>query len=525
MASEVKNIHKVCLGDLLLADLPVSVSNISVLGITIDSREVKAGYAFVAVQGIQQHGKEFIGQAIDNGAVVILIQSQTSNVEIDGSKAAPIIFLPELNSQLSAIAGRFYQQPSHAIPVMGVTGTNGKTSCSQLYAQLSALLQKNCGVLGTMGYGVCSGVNAKQTQLSLVTTGMTTPDPIRTQKIVRELVDAGSESIAMEVSSHGLDQGRVADITFDTVVFTNLSHDHLDYHGDMESYGAAKTKLFLMTGLKRAVLNKDDAYSEVIKAKISQGVEILFYSVENAQADICLSHLRYQSNATSATLHTPLGSWPIQIQMSGRFNLSNLLAVIAAHYPHEINDVEKQNFSFLVESLSYLKPVPGRMELISNATGRQVFVDYAHTPDALENILQAVKELGSNQLWCVFGCGGDRDKDKRPLMAKIAEQYADRIVVTSDNPRHEDPSVIVEDIVAGFAATSYEVCVERQQAIHTAINASMPGDIIVIAGKGHEDYQLIGDNKLPFSDQDCARLALRSIEQINNVDSVEVKND
>jgi UDP-N-acetylmuramoyl-L-alanyl-D-glutamate--2,6-diaminopimelate ligase len=504
-----------------------SLAEVVVSGLSIDSRQINPGDIFVAVQssdvqGADVRSRDYISQAIERGASAILIGSADEQLMLSYQQDVPVIAIPLLEKNLSGIAGQFYNRPSAELPVVGITGTNGKTTCSQLYAQLSALTGKISGVVGTIGYGCCSlaADNGHATVLPLVNTGMTTPDAIRTQAICAELLAAGSHNIVMEVSSHGLDQGRVADIDFTTAVFTNLTHDHLDYHGSMQEYAAAKTLLFTLPSLQHAVINLDDAYAEQLMSQINSNVSIVTYSLLNPTADIFLSDVCYQVSSTTALLHTPLGVYPLLTHLLGKFNLSNLLAVLSTFYIADNDSSVRANVSGDFEKIlslsQYLTTASGRMELIANSTGRQVIVDYAHTPDALENVLQAVSENAAagteKKLWCVFGCGGNRDKEKRALMANIAERYADHVVVTSDNPRGENPQFIIDDVCKGFIFDNHQVVADREQAIIAAIEGSAVNDIIIIAGKGHEGYQLIGDKKIPFSDQNIARLTLRKLE-------------
>ena len=492
--------------------LPANVGEIVVDGFSIDSRTITQGYVFVAMAGVHAHGEKYISQAILQGAVVIFVDT-TDDVSVTFEKNTPIIAIPQLGKVLSHIVGQFYGHPTHSFPVIGITGTNGKTTCSQMYAQLSALEGKVSGVIGTNGYGVCHLRSDKDnaTELTLTSTGMTTPDAIRVQSICASLA-ADGDNIVMEVSSHGLEQNRVAAIEFSGAIFTNLSHDHLDYHGDMAAYGEAKAKLFLSPSLQFAVINKDDPFSTRLLNVMNTNVKVITYSVCDTSADMYLSNIRYQSSSTQAVLHTAFGEYEISTHLVGLFNLSNLLAVLGAFYAEDMSAVNTSRFEKILALVKYVQPVLGRMESISNRVNRQVVVDYAHTPDALKNVLQAVTEYAKAKVHCVFGCGGDRDKDKRQLMAAIAEIHADHIIVTDDNPRTEDPQNIIDNICDGFSNSKHEVVRDREQAIRIAIESSAENDIIVIAGKGHEDYQIIGEKKIPFSDQAVARLSLRKME-------------
>lgn len=495
--------------------LPADLAALDVSGLSIDSRKVQAGFLFVAVQGIHQHGLHFVDKAQDAGAVAILMESDNKLVQILKRKSGlPYISIPNLEQLLSKVAGRFFDSPSEGFAIVGITGTNGKTTCSQLLAQLLALHGEQAGVLGTMGYGIFQknqDDNHKSVNINLTTTGMTTPDPITTQALLAELSDLEITQLAMEVSSHGLVQGRVADVSINTAVFTNLSHDHLDYHGDMQTYGEAKSRLFTMPTVSHSAINIDDDYGSVLIEKIQQKnpqSSITTYSIENSKATIYLSNINVYQGKTSAILHTPDQQYDFSTQLVGRFNLSNILAVLAALY-------QRADFAEIIELLPLVKAVKGRMESLSNSLDKQVIIDYAHTPDALKNALQAARESmtkDSQKLWCVFGCGGDRDKEKRPVMASMAETYSDEVVLTSDNPRNENPKTILQDVQKGFSIKEPKTIADREEAIRYAIQQSDQGDIIVIAGKGHEDYQLVKGEILPFSDHEIARLALRELE-------------
>lgn len=492
--------------------LPDNIGDIVVGGFSIDSRTIQQGDVFVAMAGVHVHGEKYILQAIRQGAVVVFVEGR-GDFSVTYEKNIPVIAIPQLEKVLSYIVGQFYGHPTQLLPVIGVTGTNGKTTCTQIYAQLFALAGGVSGVIGTNGYGVCRlrCDESDVTELSLTSTGMTTPDAIRVQSICASLA-ADSGNIVMEVSSHGLEQERVAAIDFNGAIFTNLSHDHLDYHGDMAAYGEAKAKLFMFPSLQFAVINKDDVFSAKLLEKINADVRVVSYSVHNASADIYLSNIQYQSSLTQAVLHTAWGEYAIATQLVGLFNLSNLLAVLGAFYAEKSNAGDLSGFENILPLVEYVQPVLGRMEAIANRVDRQVVVDYAHTPDALKNVLQAVTGYATANVYCVFGCGGDRDVSKRQLMAEIAERYADNIIVTDDNPRTEDPQNIIDNICQGFSANKHQIIRDREQAINTAIESSEKNDIIVIAGKGHENYQIVGEKKIPFSDQSVARLALRKME-------------
>jgi UDP-N-acetylmuramoyl-L-alanyl-D-glutamate--2,6-diaminopimelate ligase len=507
------------LGEILpMVDLSQSLDCTEIVGLTIDSRAVKPGYIFVAVRGVHTHGREFIPQAVASGAVIILVDSDEEFIDTN----VPVVAVDHLEKKLSQIANYFYGHPSEVIPVIGITGTNGKTTCTQLLAQCLSFLGEPCGVMGTLGYGLLkpdplAGVHSEKAEEveTFNTTGMTTPDAIRTQGICAELLEQNAHYIAMEVSSHGLIQHRASAVDINTAVFTNLSHDHLDYHGTMDAYGEAKSQLFCMPSVSVAVINQDDAYAQLMIDKVSENVQLITYSLnsrksvsDNAKAHFLLTDIRVSDRGMQALLVFGDNEITIDTALAGEFNLSNLLAVIAVLHAHNFE------MSEIVKAISSIKPVPGRMELIPNCLGLRVVVDYAHTPDALKNALVALAPYVEGKLWCVFGCGGDRDREKRPKMAAIAESIADKVVVTSDNPRSESPVQIFSDIEKGFSITNteHEFIADRADAIKYAISEANAGDVVLIAGKGHEDYQVIGSQTIHFSDQHHARFSLRRRE-------------
>lgn len=475
----------------------------------LDSRQVKAGDVFIALVGTQTDGRQYISRAIQLGAVAVLVEEDKSWQGIQWNNTVPIIAVKELPQQISALAGHFYGEPSDELCLIGITGTNGKTTCSLLLGQLLARLMGTSAVVGTLGYGI---VDAKSLtpiaqQISLLSsTGLTTPDPISLQRILRELRTAGAQSAAIEVSSHSLQQKRVAGLHFDTAIFTNLTQDHLDYHGDLLSYGKAKAELLFMPGLKHAIFNLDDVWSKALIEKTPAGVTPIGFSLKVA-TDVYLQDIQLSSAGARAHLVTPWGEGDIQSPLIGLFNLSNLLAVISGLC------VQGVALDKVLEQVPQLVAAPGRMQPIivdMLAQEIQVLVDYAHTPDALENTLKAIAEHKSGRIWTVFGCGGDRDKTKRPLMGRLAEKLSDYVIITNDNPRSEDPASIAADIVRGLNnPNGCLVIADRAQAIDFAIQQAKAGDQVLIAGKGHEDYQIFAHQTLPFSDIQQARLALQ----------------
>jgi len=505
--------HKKILADLLPDDLLSGhelgkAAAILVRSLCLDSRQVKMGDVFIALSGTQVDGRQFIAKAIEAGAAAILVEADKNWQGIDWLGAVPVIAIEQLPENISAIAGRFYGEPSKTLQLIGITGTNGKTTCSLLAAQLLAHLQQRAAVVGTVGYGVLdasAAVPFAQQINSLISTGLTTPDPIALQRILSELKNSGATVAALEVSSHSLQQRRVAGLQFATAIFTNLTQDHLDYHGDLTSYGNAKAQLLQMPLLRTAIINLDDAWAKSLLQKIPEGVRALTYSTK-IPADIAVENIKLHSSGVSATIITPWGQGELHSPLLGEFNLSNLLAVIAS--------VCVQGFTLaqVLPLVSALESAPGRMQLIAvnQPADIQVIVDYAHTPDALENTLKAIHEHKAGSIWTVFGCGGNRDKTKRPQMGRIAEKLSDYVIVTNDNPRSEEPATIAAEIVRGMKnPNGCLVIADRAQAIDFAVQQAKPGDIVLVAGKGHEDYQIFAAQTIPFSDIKQTRESLQ----------------
>ena len=479
--------------------------DIVVDGVTQDSRDIGNNYVFIAVRGTASHGLSFAEQAVRSGASVMLWDAADSEQikEVDAcSNDIICVQVEDLQQKTGEIASRFFNHPSHDLNLIGITGTDGKTSVSHYLAQCMDSKSSPCGVLGTLGNGLIH---------ELKPTGLTTASAVHVQQSLAMLVDEGARAAVMEVSSHGLDQGRVNSVEFDTAVFTNLSQDHLDYHKTMESYAEAKSKLFDAAGLKSAVINLDDAFGRILAQKYRKHLTVYGYSTSSDEESLvsCADFVVY-AKSIKATRHgfeinvvTPKGVGYFELKLLGDFNVSNALAVLAALL------LNNTAFDESIKCLSALRPVAGRMELVVVNNKPTVIVDYAHTPQGIAAACNAVKRHFSGELWCVFGCGGDRDREKRPLMAQAAERYADHIIVTSDNPRHEDPQLIIEQIVDGLAEPgSAGTCVDRREAIAQAISAAAAGDVILIAGKGHESCQIVGDTYIAFDDRDVARALL-----------------
>lgn len=485
-------------------------------GIEIDSRKIEPGYVFLAYPGETIDGRDFIIEAINNGASAILCQDTVPEIvqkKLENLSQIPILIIPDLKTQAGFIAAEFYGYPSRDLTVIGVTGTNGKTSITQFIAQILTDLDIACGVIGTIGIGLFG---------NLAPTLNTTPDAVTLQKWLFKLKQSGAKAIAMEVSSHGLVQERTNGIEFDIAVFTNLTHDHLDYHKTMQNYGEAKKLLFLRPGLKHAIINADDDFGLQLIHELSGNLDTCAYTIKpaviarNAVMELVMTETKTVSiisadnikstiNGVTVNINTPWWGGILKSQLLGRFNISNLLAVIGVLGAMKVD---------LVQALPHLidlKTVSGRMQAFGGNKKPLVVIDYAHTPDALEQALLALRECCHGAIWCVFGCGGDRDRKKRAIMGQIAEQYSDYVIITNDNPRSEDPMQIVDDIVQGLSCPwAAEVELDRGAAIAHAIDCTNSGDIILIAGKGHEDYQIIGKEKLYFSDREVVECVLNS---------------
>ncbi len=474
--------------------LSEDLARLMATGLCLDSRNVRPGDLFLAIPGAVVDGRDFIQGALQAGAVAVLAEAEGLNVSSDR-----VISVLGLNRQLSEIAGRFYDEPSEKMMLIGITGTNGKTTCSQLLAQLFSLAGYPAGVIGTLGCGIY-----RDGTVNLTETGMTTPDAVTLQALLAEYAGAGVERLAMEVSSHSLDQSRVAALHITTAVFTNLSRDHLDYHGSLVNYAQAKMRLFAMADLQHAVINVDDPVGAEIAMKLPASVELISYSLGNHGADVTAEQIELTADGIRAQVKTPWGAGQLVSSLLGRFNLENLLAVVS------VACAQGLALETVLQLVPRLQAVAGRMEKVIGIPGPGVVIDYAHTPDALEKALLTLREHCDGELWCVFGCGGDRDRGKRPLMGEIASRLADRTVVTSDNPRGENPAAIIEEILAGVSGESaLDVIEDRAQAIRNAVWEAAENDLVLIAGKGHEAYQLVGAQRLPFSDIGEARLALR----------------
>ena len=461
--------------------------------LTADSRAVKLGSIFVAYPGTVLDGRAFIPEAISRGAAAVIWERTGFNwLE---AWEVPNLGVENLRGRISEIAGHVYGNPSEALWMAGVTGTNGKTSVSQWIAAACDGLGRRAAVLGTLGNGlVGERVEGKNT----------TPDPIVLQRLLADYLRRGARVVAMEVSSHGLEQGRVAGIKYDTAVFTNLTRDHLDYHGTMEAYAEAKYSLFSARGLRNAVVNVDDEWGARFAGRLQGGdLDVITYG-SGLDSRLRGNDIRLSPSGVRFRVEGEWGTGEVNAAVLGSFNVSNLLAVLGTLLAAgvELDDA--------IGAVNRLQPVTGRLDRVGGGEAPLVVIDYAHTPDALEKALQALRPAVARggRLVCVFGCGGDRDPGKRPMMGRAAASLADHVVVTSDNPRSEHPAAIIGQILAGMPREHVEALEDRQVAIFTAVSQARPGDVILLAGKGHETYQEIAGVRHPFNDREVASAAL-----------------
>ena len=480
------------LPDLLAGLTEDPVPALGVTGVAADSRRVRAGDLFAACSGQRQHGLAHLAEASRKGAAAVAWEPD--GVVAEPEAAVPLIRVPGLGRKLGRIADRFYGQPSRAMTVIGVTGTDGKTSVTQFLAQALDQEDLRCGVVGTLGWGLAD---------ALQPASHTTPDAVGLQAALHELRRRRARWVAMEVSSHALDQGRVAGVAFDIAVLTNLSRDHLDYHGDEASYARAKQRLFQVPGLEYAVVNLDDAFGRQL-AREARDHAVLGYGLSprpDAEAPaVWGEHLRFQERGLRLQVQTPWGRGELAAGVLGRFNAANLLAVLGVLLALGVG------LEDALERLRHVRTIPGRMEAFGGGASPLVVVDYAHTAAALAHALQAVRHHCGGRLWCVFGCGGERDPGKRPLMGAAAEHYADRLIITDDNPRGEAPEAVVRAILDGLQRPERaEVCHDRGEAIARAVARAQAGDAVLVAGKGHEQVQWIGDEGRAYSDREVVR--------------------
>ena len=476
-----------------------SGEGVIISGIRIDSRKVERGDLFICLPGHTVDGHDYAAQAAGRGAVALIVERPLP-VEL------PQLVVKDSRLAMSVLGSHYYGYPSEQMRMIGITGTNGKTTTTYLIERLLEDAGHLAGVIGTieMRYG----------GRSLPMSG-TTPESLDLQQSLADMTAAGMGYCVMEVSSHALEQGRVKGCRYRSAIFTNLTQDHLDYHETMDNYAAAKSLLFSRLGNSYAVeeaqrsysiINIDDPYGATLAR--STATEVITYGIESP-ADVRASDIEISAKGTSFQLTTFRGTCQVQMRLVGKFNVYNALAAVAAGL------VEGLELSGIQESLEQISGVPGRVEAVDAGQAYAVIVDYAHTPDGLDNVLKAVKEITKGRVICVFGCGGDRDRTKRPIMGRIAATHADYVVITSDNPRSEDPQAILEDIEAGLAEAGvsksrYELEVDRREAIKIAVDKASSDDVVLIAGKGHETYQIIGAETSVFDDREIAEQLIRS---------------
>lgn len=474
----------------LLEGWVAEAPEVRLTGVSLDNRNVNPGDAFVAVQGQVGHGLDYARAAVAAGAVAVIHDGLKPVPMLD----VPSVKVPDLGTKLGELASRFYSAPSEQMTIAGVTGTNGKTSVAHFLAQSWQRVYGNAGMVGTLGYGPVG---------KLQTGARTTPDALRLQQVLSACLKSDIERLAMEVSSHALQQQRCQTVQFDAAVFTNLSRDHLDYHRNMADYAAAKRLLFTDYAPSFAIINHDDTYGRKWFGELNGGMQMLSFGLEEG-AELRAEVRAMDVNGMTIRISGPWGSEEVHTCLLGKFNASNLLATAGTMA------LLGMPWSRVLHQLELMQPVPGRMMRMGGDQGQPVVViDYAHTPDALESALQAVRAHLDGKLVCVFGCGGNRDQGKRPQMGRAAEMLADDVFVTSDNPRNEPANKIIDDVVSGLEMPNRAtVEPDRALAIQQAIANCRPGDVVLVAGKGHETWQEIGDRKIPFSDENTIRAAL-----------------
>ncbi|WNC68073.1 UDP-N-acetylmuramoyl-L-alanyl-D-glutamate--2,6-diaminopimelate ligase [Thalassotalea nanhaiensis] len=487
-----------------LAKFDINIDDIESKHLVNDSRFVEAGDIFAAVTGTFSEGNEYIKSAVAKGASLVIAQCKNSNEHgtiysvTEQSNTATVVNFFELNKQLSLVSAYYYNEPHKNMSLIGVTGTNGKTSCCQLLAQLFTKNNHKSAIIGTLGAGTLD---------DLENINNTTPGPTKLQQLLAQFSADGIENVAMEVSSHALSQNRIDVNMIDIAVFTNLSRDHLDYHGDMGTYADVKKQLFLGSSEQVLVLNVDDQYCQSWLGELPKENRRVMYSVNEANQHLLenseflsASNVVCHNQGVSFKLASSWGNCDINSALLGEFNVANLLAAMAVLL------VKGVELSDIAKCTEHLVPVTGRMETYFAPDKATAVVDYAHTPDGLEKALESAKAHCQGELWLVFGCGGDRDKGKRPMMGSIADQYADHIVLTNDNPRSEEPSQITADIKQGIKAKNkVDVIIDRQQAVISALSRAKEKDMVLCAGKGHEDYLIIGDETIDYHEREVVR--------------------
>jgi len=473
------------------AGMPEVLADPDITSLAYDSRTAGPGSLFFALPGTRTNGADFAHQAVERGAAAVVAEIPLEDC------ACPVVQVPDARAAMADLAGAFHDHPDRALKVVGITGTNGKTTSAFLAKHLLDAASLRCGLIGTVKY-VVGGEE--------IPAPRTTPESVDLQEMFTRMLDAGSRAVAMEVSSHALVQKRVRGIAFDAAVFTNLTQDHLDYHPSMDAYFDAKASLFdslaAQTAKKgRAIVNADDRYGHLLLERLAKGVRTVTFG-RGVGADFRASAIRFDGAGTVFRLDAKGKSFLVRMPLIGLFNVYNALAALAAAANCGVE------LRAAIAALASAPQVPGRLQRVPAKRNFHVFVDYAHTDDALRNVLRTLKELNPARLITVFGCGGDRDKTKRPLMAAASEELSDWTVLTSDNPRREDPDAILADVEAGMRGARFDKIPEREAAIRHAIDLAEPGDIVLIAGKGHETYQEFADRRIAFDDVEVAEKAI-----------------
>ncbi|MGA9854429.1 MAG: UDP-N-acetylmuramoyl-L-alanyl-D-glutamate--2,6-diaminopimelate ligase [Gammaproteobacteria bacterium] len=502
MTAQAQHLSGVSLAHIMRGEAQIPPGrDLRLQGLSLDSRGVYPGYLFLACRGHHHHGLQHLADARARGAVAVAYDPEGALDYLPSLKELPAFAIRNLDQHAGFMAARFYGDPSAIQQIIAVTGTNGKTSVSLITAQALTELGKPCGVLGTIGYGLYD---------KLENPTHTTPDAVSVQQWLARFRDRGVQHISMEASSHALDQGRLAGVHVGVAVFTNLTRDHLDYHSSMQHYANAKRRLFETPDLKHAVINLDDAFGQELSAGLHAGTDYIGYTVESSRAykakTLRATRVALHSRGISFDVDGSFGAGHIDSRLLGDFNVHNLLAVLGVLLVLDIPLTDA------LRVLDNARTVPGRMECFGGGRLPLIVVDYAHTPDALDKALNAARSHCSGRVWCIFGCGGERDRGKRPQMGAIAERLADRIILTDDNPRHEDGDAIIAEIIAGISDRGrVQVQRDRAQALAQALHAAAPDDVVLVAGKGHETYQVVGGDRLPYSDRDTVAALLHEV--------------
>ena len=483
----------------LIDNKEFSENNINILGLSEDSREIKKNYIFFLKKTKKEDEKKHVLEAIDKGAKLI-IYSKKKLIKITNYNSDCIFYnVPNLDKCMSKLSKVFYKLPKKDIKIYGVTGTNGKSTIINLIAQFLELKNNKCGLIGTMG----SGIHPRMTNK-----GLTTPNIININKNIKKFTDKRVNTIAMEISSHGIDQNRIKGLSFEAVIFTNLTHDHLDFHKNMNNYFNVKLKLFTEYKNKKKVIFIDNYYGNKIYSilKNENNNKIKTVSLNNINADYYSSNIEYTKNGINFIVNSKYGIKKVSTKLYGEFSVTNILITIATL----VNN--KKEYNFFIDNMMYLKPLDGRMQKLKKKNNPTVFIDFAHTPDAVKKVLLSVKKhFPDHEITTIFGCGGDRDKSKRKIMGEIIDKYSNNIIVTNDNPRNEDQNVIANNIISGIKESSnFSIILDRRKAIKNSLNKKFLNNIIMILGKGHETHQIINNKSITLNDKDEVLKAFKS---------------